>query len=214
VLRRFRRASHNDEKGPRWSRFINPDLAARTDVAARYSAHRALMISYKSEREQHLNEISAPMQAHALEVLDKAAAGAGVEARYPFWDKRLVEFCLALPADAKLRDGWSRMVLRRAMDGVLPEAVTWRRDKFDFTVHLIRGMLAHHRPMLDQILFEDAVNIGGYVDLAAVTAAYRRMVKHAEAANGYDVQAVWRTAVLALWLRERHAARSDAPMVG
>jgi asparagine synthase (glutamine-hydrolysing) len=209
ILRRFRK---NEENVAR--RFINPDLAARTDVAARYRAQSALMNDYKSEREQHLSTVSSPRQPYGFEVLDKHAASAGVEVRYPFWDKRLVEFCVALPAEAKLVNGWSRMVLRRAMDGILPNPVRWRRDKFEFRAHHVRGMLAHHRPMLDRILVEDAEDVGGYVDLAVVTPAYRRMIQKAEAANGYDVQAVWQTVVLALWLRQTRAARYAAAAAG
>jgi asparagine synthase (glutamine-hydrolysing) len=213
VLRRLRRSRSNVENRPAWIRFINPELAARTDVAARYRAHRASMVDYESEAEQHRNALFAPLQPYALEVLDRAAAGAGIEPRYPFWDKRLVEFCLALPADAKLNGGWPRMILRRAMDGILPSAVQWRRDKFDFTPHIIRGMLAHHRSMLDDILLEDAEDVGSYVDLAAVRAAYRRVLQQVDAANGYDVHAIWRTVVLALWLRQRRPAPRGAAVV-
>jgi len=44
----------------------------------------------------------------------KAALMFSVRPSYPFYDKRLVEFCLALPPEQKLRDGWSRFILRRA----------------------------------------------------------------------------------------------------
>jgi hypothetical protein len=54
------------------------------------------------------------------------------------------------------------------MDSILPAAVQWRRDKFDFTPHLARGMLAHHRSLLDSVLSEDTGDIGRYVDLGAV----------------------------------------------
>ena len=204
--RRARRALGRAEKRPAWSRFINPDFARRTDVVARFRAHAALA-NCATEREHHLGALSGGLQPYALEVLDKAAAAAGVEARYPFWDKRLVEFCLDLPSDAKLSGGWSRMILRKSMEGILPTAVQWRRDKFDFTPHLRRGMLTHHRPLLDRIVLDDADDIGGYVDLGAVAAAYRRM---AERADGLDVQAVWRTVALALWLRQQRGAR-DVP---
>jgi asparagine synthase (glutamine-hydrolysing) len=214
ALRRLRRLRRGEESGPLWNRFINPDLAARTDVAARCRADQASMVDYESERELHLGAVRGAMQPYALEVLDKAAASAGVEARYPFWDKRMVEFCLALPADAKLSDGWPRMILRRAMEGILPKQVQWRKDKLNFLPHLVEGMLAHHRSMLDHILLEDAEDMRGYVDLEAVVAAYRRMVQKPEAASYADVHAVWRTVVLALWLRQRRAVPTDAVAVG
>jgi asparagine synthase (glutamine-hydrolysing) len=210
VQRRARRAFGQGERRPAWSRFIDPDFARRTDAVARFRVHAAVA-NRLTEREHHLGLLTAGLQPYALEVLDKVAAAAGVEARYPFWDKRLVEFCLGLPADAKLSGGFSRMVLRKAMDGILPAAVQWRRDKFDFTPHLTRGMLAHHRPVLDSVLLDDAEDIGGYVDLAAVREAYRRMAARGERADGYDVQAVWRAVALALWLRRQRRAAGDMP---
>ena len=62
-------------------------------------------------------------------------------------------------------------------------------------------MLGQHRELLDQLVIEDVAGLDGLVDMPAVVAAYQRLIKQAEAADGYDVQAVWRTAVLALWLR-------------
>jgi asparagine synthase (glutamine-hydrolysing) len=101
------------------------------------------------------------------------------------------------------------MILRQAMEGILPDPVRWRRDKHNFIPFLVRGMLQHHRALLDQVLLEDTHDIGGYVNLAAVAAAYRRIAAQQEAAHGYDVQAVWRTVALALWLRQlRDASRS------
>ena len=189
---------------------MNPDLVARTDVAARHRAQWASLAGYTTEREHHLAAISASLQAYALEVLDKVAARAGIEARYPFWDKRLAEFCLALPSNAKLCNGWSRLILRQAMQGILPNSVQWRRDKHDFTPLLLRSMLDYHRSMLDDILLANRDNdVGGYVDLPAVAAAYRRIAEPPQAANGYDVQAVWRTVALALWLRQLRSASSN-----
>jgi asparagine synthase (glutamine-hydrolysing) len=207
--RRMRRTLRLAEARSARSRFINADFARRTDVVARLRAQVAAA-NGASEHALHLGALTGSLQPHALEILDKAAAAAGVEARYPFWDKRLVEFCLGLPSDAKLSGGWSRMVLRKAMDGILPTEVQWRRDKLDFKPHHVRGMLRHHRPMLDNILLDDADDIGGFVDLPAVAAAYRRMADRAEQADGYDAQAVWRTVAFALWLRQQRGAR-DAP---
>jgi asparagine synthase (glutamine-hydrolysing) len=43
-----------------------------------------------------------------------------------------MEFALGLPDEAKLSDGVTKRVLRRAMQGVLPEAVRARTDKIGF----------------------------------------------------------------------------------
>jgi len=50
-------------------------------------------------------------------------AGFGMEDREPTLDKRLLEFCLAIPDDQHFRNGWNRWLLRRALEGLLPPTV-------------------------------------------------------------------------------------------
>ena len=59
----------------------------------------------------------------------RLAAAAGMEARDPFLDKRVVEYCLRLPGRLLMRDGWPKMILREVMAGKLPEEVRWCRGK-------------------------------------------------------------------------------------
>lgn len=185
-----------------WTGLVNPELARRTDIAERF--HRGCMPSSVSASEAltHRWILSGGLVPHAFEVLDKAGANFGVEPRYPFWDKSLVEFCLALPGEEKLKDGFGRHVLRRAMQGILPPAVQWRRDKIDFTANLVNGMLGNHRELLDRLLISDSERIAPYVNLPAVAAVYDRMLRQPEQATLPDVQHVWRAVSLSLWLRQ------------
>jgi asparagine synthase (glutamine-hydrolysing) len=48
---------------------------------------------------------------------------------FPFGNKRLLEFCLALPGDMKIRHGWKRYMIRAGMEGVLPPEIQWRKTK-------------------------------------------------------------------------------------
>jgi asparagine synthase (glutamine-hydrolysing) len=61
-----------------------------------------------------------------------AASGmaiAEVDYRDPTIDKRLVEFCLAIPEEQFLRKGVTKSLLRRAMAGRLPDAILEERRK-------------------------------------------------------------------------------------
>jgi asparagine synthase (glutamine-hydrolysing) len=179
---------------------VNPELAARTNLIERYRMARAVEAEVAgSEQLRHARLLCAPRVSQSFGVLDRAAAAAGIEPRYPFWDKRLVEYCLSLPSDQKLRDGWSRSILRRAMEGLLPASVQWRRDKLDFGPHMVRGLI-RHRDMLHRIIYGSGDGLGDFVDLAEVAAAYERVAANPAAVDGNDVQTVWRTTMLALWL--------------
>jgi hypothetical protein len=51
---------------------------------------------------------------------------------FPLLDKRLLEFCLSAPGEMKIRDGYSRYLVRRSMDGILPRKIQWRTTKCAF----------------------------------------------------------------------------------
>ncbi len=96
---------------------------------------------------------------------------------------------------------------RRAMDGILPPVVQWRRDKVDFKANLVTGLLRHHRPLLESVLVRDVDGIGEYVNLRELAAVCDRMAASPDTARGDEVQFIWRAVSLALWLRDRR--RSD-----
>ena len=54
---------------------------------------------------------------------DRASMAHSLEARLPFLDQELVEYILALPADAIIEHGWNRRVLREGLKDVLPPVV-------------------------------------------------------------------------------------------
>ena len=62
-----------------------------------------------------------------------AASGArhGIEYRYPLLDRRVLEFAVGLPPEQYRRGLWSRWLMRRALDPVLPPEVCWHTDKRD-----------------------------------------------------------------------------------
>jgi len=51
----------------------------------------------------------------------------------PMLDKRVLEFCLALPASMDTRDGYQRYLIRGALDGILPKRIQWRTDKLPYS---------------------------------------------------------------------------------
>ena len=65
---------------------------------------------------------------------DRNSMAFSIETRLPFLDHRLVEFIFSLPANYKIRNGWTKWVLREAMKEVLPEKIYLRRDKVGFAV--------------------------------------------------------------------------------
>jgi len=71
-----------------------------------------------------------------LRNFDKASMFSGVEIRAPFLDYRLVEFCCNLPLRHKVRNGYTKYILRKTMDKHLPREITWRKHKIGINAPL------------------------------------------------------------------------------
>jgi asparagine synthase (glutamine-hydrolysing) len=68
-----------------------------------------------------------------IDEIGKFIAHFGMENRHPFFDRRLVEFLIAVPEEQRWCNEWPKAILRRAMNGILPESVRLRKDKTEFS---------------------------------------------------------------------------------
>jgi asparagine synthase (glutamine-hydrolysing) len=67
-----------------------------------------------------------------LRYADRNSMAHGVEVRLPFLNHELVEFLFSLPSHFKIREGWTKWLLRITMEDVLPKEIAWRKDKTGF----------------------------------------------------------------------------------
>ena len=67
-----------------------------------------------------------------LRYADRNSMAHGVEVRLPFLDHRLAEFLFSLPAHFKIRSGWTKWLLRKTAEPILPTGIAWRRDKIGY----------------------------------------------------------------------------------
>jgi asparagine synthase (glutamine-hydrolysing) len=61
--------------------------------------------------------------------VDKMTMAASVEARVPFLDHRLVEYAMGVPRALKVEGRSGKHVLKRALEGVLPRDLLYRRKR-------------------------------------------------------------------------------------
>jgi asparagine synthase (glutamine-hydrolysing) len=186
----------------RWTEWVNPDFARAVGLEARVdAARRTDPRAAASESERHRRLLAGTQQALALETLARTGRAHGVDTTFPFWDKRLVELCLSLPGDLKLRDGWGRYVLRLAMEDRLPPSVRWRRDKTDFFPNLIHG-LQREKERLDHLFLDCGEVAEEYLQMAALRDIHARFTSDPTACDARDVFRLWKAVVLIAWLRQ------------
>jgi asparagine synthase (glutamine-hydrolysing) len=184
------------------SRWIAPRLAEQVHRQRQVPRVPNEGIEGSSSRHEHARSFLRPIFQYALELCDKAAAPFALEPRFPFFDRRLIEFCVALPMEQRLSHGWTRAILRRAMTDVLPPEVQWRPGKQNLSPNFIRGLKGRDRALVDSAILSDASALGKIANLMALRRAYQRFMTRLP--NGWnswaDETALYRAAVLNGWL--------------
>lgn len=74
-----------------------------------------------------LIDITNRLHNTALQRVDRCASAHGTVAYVAFLDPQVVDYALRIPTELKLYHGVEKWILRRAMDGLLPESVLNRR---------------------------------------------------------------------------------------
>jgi asparagine synthase (glutamine-hydrolysing) len=98
-----------------------------------------------NERIIQQNAITHPRQQLTLELFERQAAYFQINQVYPYFDKRIIEFCLGLPAEQKLSGGFNRRIVRESFKNILPETIRLRKEKTYFNSSLNRGILKTDR---------------------------------------------------------------------
>jgi asparagine synthase (glutamine-hydrolysing) len=128
------------------SPFISEDLRS----AVKQKLHYLLPPDLSLNGQLYFNSFVYGLE-ELLRMADRNSMAHATEVRLPFLDHRLVEFVFTLPAQFKIREGWSKWLLRKAVDKKLPDAITWRKDKVGFEPPQKLWM---HQPMVKDAIQE------------------------------------------------------------
>ena len=99
------------------------------------------------------NDMTNTLVPYWLRSGDKSHMGIPFEPRNPFLDYRVVEVATQLPLTYLIRHGWHKWILRKAMEGLLPEDVLWRKRKMGFPFP-IQQFYAKYSETIDFIFSE------------------------------------------------------------
>ena len=179
---------------------INPAFAKRMKLSQRIRALAPEPL-ITTARKEHLSCLTTGLYPYAMEITDKATVPKSIEARYPFFDRRLMEFCLAIPLEQKFRQGYPRAILRHAMEGVLPPEVQWRLSKAKLGSNFHRNLVQFQQPLIENAICNQN-KLSQYVDLSRLNTKYKRYVIDRQPQPGDDLD-VLNSLVLSLWLKRQ-----------
>jgi len=124
---------------------------------------------------------------------------ATIDQRYPFYDRRLIEFFSRIPTMQKIgRTGERKAVMRRAMANVLPDAIRFRKGNTDYGFVIREGFTRHWHTF--QAMFADSrAEAAGYID----GQAFLKVLGDKRLGAGVITDAdIMPTLALEFWLRE------------
>jgi asparagine synthase (glutamine-hydrolysing) len=189
---------------PRW---IEPRFAERVGLSQRLTRSGGERLFRDPAREAHWRAIRClESVGRACYWLDRTAARHGVEVRHPFLDHELAELLLAADPEEHQGAGGSKLLLRRAMSGELPEAVRQRQDKTRFAA-FIEHSLRREQARIDQLLQRPLVAELGFVDGARLRRAWR---SYLAGRAGYMLRHLWYVLTLELWLQRFYEPSASA----
>ncbi len=143
-------------------------------------------------------ELSSTNLPALLHYEDRNSMAFSLESRVPYLDVRLVEYVASLPLDRKIHNGVTKIALRSAVKGIVPESIRCRRDKMGFVTPEEIWMRETLRPFVLEILHDDRFRARPYWDAGAVMTDYQAFL---DGKSVYSPE-VWRIVCTELWLRK------------
>lgn len=208
VVRRMKnsttRAFRRRPEIPGW---IRAEFARRINLADRLRADPTGGQPLRSSQAWLRMLLEHGGRVHGTELEDRTAASFRVEQRHPFTNRKIIELSFHLPENQRLRRD-HKVILRNAMEGMLPEVVRQRRDKAEFSETLFRA-LAQTRA---KIAYEPGSGESGWIDRSRVQIMRKEMEQlHSDGDKDYILRVwpLWMVWAIDLW--SQRLPRENAP---
>ena len=202
VYRKLRDKLGNQSKNP--SNMLHPETAMRflavKDIHRKHAKHD---LTPSNDQFSHSKNFTRGALSFAHETYGQIALSQGVEPRSPFSDRRVIEFAIQMPLEAKLFAPNYKHLLRSSMVGVLPDSVRLRRDignhpGWKFHEKLLYA-IAHHAPDVWDIPRITEI-LSQWVDAGNLDEAWKRYESKANWSSGCNLYIL---AVLSTWLNDK-----------
>jgi asparagine synthase (glutamine-hydrolysing) len=167
---------------------------------------RSESVTFPNQRICHKQKIKSCIMHYILELLDSTSSAFSIESHYPFWDRELIEFCLALPSKFILHRGYSRVIMRDSMNGILSNKVRLRPDKSQLNFGFERNMMHYNRQEVVDYIENRDVEFDGRLNQQAIRELCLKFLNGNCSNDEYML--IWRLVTLNMW---RQIAKEKAP---
>jgi asparagine synthase (glutamine-hydrolysing) len=144
-----------------------------------------------------------------LTKVDRMSMAHSIEAREPLLDHKLIEFVQTIPASLKLRGLETKHILKRALEGLVPDQII-NRPKQGFGVPINKWLNNDLRDLLNDTLTDSRTRQRGYFNQATVDAL---LDEHRRGRRDHALQ-LWGLLTLELWHRTFIDRRPESSFAG
>jgi len=195
------RALRRQAERLRETALISEDFATQVDLASRLATFQSNQATSQNMQEEHARRLNHTFLVVAFERYDRVAAHYSIEARHPYHDKRVVEYCLGLDWKQKDHRGWTKIVNRRAIGGIVPDEVRWSTSRRNLSMEFWHTRSATIRACAPDFETGDFLDgIAPFVDVSGVRASYHGDLLAGDGDDDFDP---WVYYSLASWLQRR-----------
>ena len=128
--------------------------------------------------------------------VDKMSMATSVESRVPFLDHRMVEYSMRLPVGLKLRKGVTKYILKKAVKGIIPNEIIYRR-KQGFAAPINEWLRSTWHPFVSEMITTSWFVREGILDRTEVE---KMLAVHASGRRN-ESMVLWTLLNLSLWHR-------------
>lgn len=121
------------------------------------------------------NDIRVISLPNILRTVDRNSMAFSIEDRLPFLDYHLVDFSVALPLQSKIKNGWSKYIMRHALD--LPKKIKYRKTKIGFVPPETAWIKEMEKEMYKIFLNKDFYS-RDYIDREAILGNWQYIVSN------------------------------------
>ena len=123
----------------------------------------------------------------------------GVEARFPLHDYRLIEFSGTIPPALKIKGSQVKYIQKKAMEGVLPDEIVFRKDKMGHNVPMKNWMRNSNtfRDLINDVLSETAIKKRNFFNADVVN---EMLALHLASKKDYSHR-LYALLVLEMWMQ-------------
>ena len=139
----------------------------------------------------------ADQKTYLVELLmkqDQMSMATSIESRVPFLDHEFVEFSTRVPQRLKLRNGEGKYIVKKAIEGLVPDDIIYRR-KMGFPTPLRQWLLDPRADALYTLLGARDGLLAKYVDSASLA----RLIEQHKSGVRDATDRIWRLLNLQLW---------------